>query len=191
MRFERVAQIKTANQVVRELQMVPKKALEIVNDFGTKIYCFDKDFKPSWIGLVDKCDTSEDKRSLNDTSLYYLKYKATFIHEIDLKEAENEKAYSTILHEFGHALDHALGNKNGEDCYLSYVEPKIYEGWQQDKGLDWYANLDPAEYFAQAFMAYCYTGLENYKPWSYREHTREELKLKDSDMFYFLKSLLA
>ncbi len=190
MRFERVAQIKTANQVLHELQRVPKKALKVVNDFGIKIYCFDKDFKPSRIGLCNKNDISDDGRLWDDTACYGLKYKAIFIHQHDFEEEKNEKDFSGIIHEIGHALDHALGNKLGKNNYLSHIESKIYTGWQNDKGLDCYANSDLAEYFAQAFMAYCYTGLENYKPWSYREHTKEELRIKDNDMFCFFKSLL-
>lgn len=188
--FDRVANLKTSSKVLNELEMIPSKALQILNEFGVKIYCFDNNFKPSCIGLIDRELVAEDGRSLNETSLYLPKHKAILIHDCDIEEEKNEIAFSTILHEIGHAFDHALGNKIGGNKFLSYIEPKIYEGWQNNKALDWYADINPCEYFAQAFMAYVNTGIGNYKPLSYREHTIEELKIKDSDMFYYLNSLL-
>jgi hypothetical protein len=70
------------------------------------------------------------------------------------------------------------------------TNPIILHGWKQQKGLDCYANIDPMEYFAQGFMAYMYSNLETYKPWSYREHTRQELKEKDSDLYYLIDNLV-
>lgn len=188
--FDRVAEFKTANQILNESKIIPKKAMEFVNDFGTKIYCFNENFKPSTIGLTDKEAMTDDGRKYDDTSSYWPKYNAIFIHQKDLEIERDEIAFSTIIHEFGHALDLALGNKLGKDTYLSCIEPGIFKRWRDSKALDYYGNINTVEYFAEAFMAYCYKGLENYKPWSYREHTISELKNKDSDMLYFFDSIL-
>lgn len=190
MQFERVADIKTANEVLNDINRIPTKALKIINEFGTKIYCFNKDFKPSWIGLIDKSEISSDGRHLNDTSLYLPDDRAILIHDSDLKEEVQEKAFSTTLHEIGHALDYALGYKEGYNYAISCFEDRIYKGWQNNKGLDWYANSNPQEYFAQAFMAYCYKDIPLYRPYSYREHTREELIEKDNKLYCYLKSIL-
>lgn len=189
MQFNRVANTETARRVLFELKKIPKGLLNITDEFGLQIYCFDKTLYPSYIGLIDKKLLSSDGRSYDDTAYYDPKYKSIFIYDTDFEDI-GEKAFSTILHEYGHALDDALGTQNDKNSWLSYIDSDIYKRWQQGKGLDWYANTNPLEYFAQAFMAYM-NDIGNYKSWSYREHTRRELKVKDTDMFDFFNALCA
>jgi hypothetical protein len=189
MRFVRVANNQTASKVLNDLKMIPQKLIDITSEFGTRIYCFNDRLKPSYIGLVDKDDKLNDGRSLDETSHYNHQKKAIYIFDYCIKDM-GEKAYSTIIHEYAHALDHALGCKIKQNEILSMVDAGIIKRWEKQKGLDCYANIDPLEYFAQAFMAYMYSNLETYKPQSYREHTRQELKEKDSDMYYYLKNLI-
>jgi hypothetical protein len=147
---------------------------------------FSKNYKPSWIGLLDKNDKFTDGRFVDETAAYFAKDKSIFIFEDDVKPYGKEKAFSTFLHEYGHALDHALGVSN----FISYLDDNIYRGYENQKGLDSYANLNSAEYFAQAFMAYT-QDKSTYKPWSYREHTRLELKQRDRNMFDYFKALIS
>lgn len=186
MQFNRIANIETAHKVLNELKVIPEKLLKITDEFGLQIYCFNKILYPSYIGLIDKNLLTSDGRSYDNTACYNPKYKSIFIYDTDFEDI-GEKAYSAILHEYGHALDNALSIKQGKDDWLSYIDQDIYKGWKQGKSLDWYANTNPLEYFAQAFMAYLYD--LNYNPWSYREHTKAELKEKDPNMFYYLQAL--
>lgn len=188
MKFNRVTDSETARIVLNELKVIPPKLIDITNEFGISVYCFNKNYKASWIGLCDKNEDLNDGRLIDEVSCYMPQYKAIIIYSPDIKDDEDEDAFSTIVHEYAHALDDALGNRNGKKDYLSYINTDIYKRWEQGKGLDCYANINPVEYFAQAFMAYIMD--KNYKPWSYREHTRQELKEKDGDMFYYLRDLL-
>jgi len=155
MRFVRVANAQTASKVLNDLKTIPQKLIDITNEFGTQIYCFNERFKPSYIGLAQEGDHLGDGRSLDEVSHYDHQEKALYI------------------------FDHC-----------SMIDPDIIKGWKKQKGLDCYANTNPREYFAQAFMAYMYSNLETYKPWSYREHTSQELKEKNSEMYYYLKNII-
>lgn len=189
MLFNRVANIDTARDVLNELKKIPQNLINITNEFGLQICCFNEKFKPSWIGLCDESALVSYNRNANETACYRHKKRCIWIFDKDFEDI-GEKAYSSIIHEFAHALDHALGHKMGKNNFLSMVDSNIFTGWEKKRGLDWYANINPLEYFAQAFMAYIYSDKETYKPWSYREHTQQELKEKDSDMFYYLKNLI-
>jgi hypothetical protein len=189
MRFVRVANAQTASKVLNDLKTIPQKLIDITNEFGTQIYCFNERFKPSYIGLVQEGDHLGDGRSLDEVSHYNHQEKALYIFDHCIEDI-GEKAFSTIIHEYAHALDRALGCRIKQNKYLSMVDPDIIKGWKKQKGLDCYANTNPREYFAQAFMAYMYSNLETYKPWSYREHTSQELKEKNSEMYYYLKNII-
>ena len=184
MRFNRVANINTANYTLERLKVVPKHLINIVREQGIQIYCFNEKLYPSYIGLDEK-SIYEDGRSSDETSCFIPSKKVIELFDWDCDE---EKGFSVALHEFAHALDYSLGMKIGKDNYLSCVEPKIYKGWQNNKALDWYADLNPCEYFAQAFMAF-FQDIPTYKTKSYRSHTKEELFLKDNDMYNVILNL--
>lgn len=185
MRFNRVANEHTANYMIDRLKVVPKHLIDLVTEQGIQTYCFNEKCYPSYIGLAEK-ETFDDGRTSDSISCFMSNKKAILLFDYD---CDDELGFSTILHEFGHALDYSLGIKSGNGTYLSYTNNNILEGFHQKKGLDWYANTDPCEYFAQAFMAFYEKGLSTYKPWSYRAHTREELFEKDNNMYNILLNL--
>ena len=188
MQFGRVANEHRANYMINKLKVVPKHLIDLVKEQGIKIYCFNEKCYLSYIGLADK-ETFKDGRTTDETSCFMPVEKAISVFDCDYFEEINELGFCTDLHEFGHALDYSLGAKLGSKYYLSWNNKDILKGWIHDKGLDWYANQNPHEYFATAFMAFYEKGLSTYKPWSYREHTREELFEKDNDMYRIIANL--
>jgi len=185
LRFGRVANDNTANYILEKMKVIPKHLIDIVKEQGIKTYCFNESCSPSYIGLREK-EIFEDGRTIDEAACFMSDKKAISLFDCDCDE---ELGYCTTLHEFGHALDYALGIKSGNKNYLSYADNIILKGWQKQRGLDWYANLNPQEYFAQAFMAFFQRNIPLYKSWSYRAHTKEELFLKDNDMFCILKEI--
>lgn len=185
MKFGRVANENTANYILEKLKVVPKHLIDIVDEQGIKIYCFNKNFYPSYIGLAEK-EAFEDGRTTDKTACFMGDKKVISLFDEDCNE---ELGFCGTLHEFGHALDYSLGIKLGNEGFLSHADKNIFKGWQKQKGLDWYANLNQCEYFAQAFMAFFQDDMPLYKPWSYRAHTKEELFLRDNDMYNLLLNL--
>jgi Mlc titration factor MtfA (ptsG expression regulator) len=187
MNFIRVANKETAIKTIKELEIITPKLINLTTQFGINTYCFDKQLYPSWIGLLKKSNTF-DGRSYDETACFLSWHKSILLYDWDFDESEY--AFSTVIHEYAHALDYTLGSMLKEDTFLSNIHPTIYNGWQKQRGLDCYANLNPREYFAQAFMAYFQKDKERYKPKKYYEHTCEELKEKDNDMYYFIDNLV-
>lgn len=183
--FRRVATDLTAEKTVNELKVIPKQLINIACQTGIEIYCFNKSCYPSWIGLMEK-DQFDDGRSTDDTACFLTDKKAIILYDWDMDE---EEGFSTVLHEFGHAIDYALGLRTGKGTFLSTIDSNIYSGWMKGNALDSYADINPREYFAQAFMAYYTNKLTTYKPWSYRAHTKEELFAKDNDMYMYLLNM--
>jgi hypothetical protein len=177
----------TAIKTINELRIIPQKLLDLTTQFGINTYCFNKQLYPSWIGLMKKSNTF-DGRSYDETACFLPWHKSILLYDWDFDESEY--AFSTAIHEYAHALDYSLGSILKSDIYLSEIHPIIQNGWKKQKGLDLYANLNPHEYFAQAFMAYFQKDKGRYKPKIYYEHTCEELKSKDSDMYYFIDALI-
>lgn len=188
MKFNRVANSETARKTMNELIKIPQKLIDLTTDFGIGIYCFDQTLYPSWIGLFENIVTLSHNRSIDNTACFSPYHKSIILYDWDFDESEY--GYSTTIHEYAHALDYVLGSKIRKNSYFSEINIDILKGWNQQKGLDWYANRNPHEYFAQAFMAYLYGDKEKYKPKIYFEHTRQELKLKDPDMYYILKNII-
>lgn len=186
-KFNRVGTTETARKVLNDLKIIPQHLLDITNEFGVNTYCFNKNIFPSWIGLLEKSNR-KDGRNNDETACFCPWSKSILIYDWDFDDSEI--AFSTTLHEYAHALDYALGSRIKHDSFLSEIHPDIQKGWKKQKGLDWYANLNEHEYFAQAFMAYFQQDKELYKPKIYYEHTCEELKEKDSNMFYLIKGLV-
>lgn len=192
MRFNRVANDKAAYYIVQSLEIIPQKIKRIVDETGMQIYCFNKGFKPSKIGLLSSSEVFEDGRSGNETSAFYAcgNVMCLFDEDIYFPVRNDEKAFSTVLHEYAHAVDHALAVKdNSRSFYLSCDNKFIRRGWEKHLALDEYADTNPAEYFAQAFMAY-FMDRTGYNPWSYREHTRSELMKRDRNMFDYIKAIV-
>ena len=187
MRFDRVANKETAIKTIKELEIIPQKLIDLTTQFGINTYCFNKQLYPSQIGLLNKINTP-DGRSFDETACFIPWRKAIALYDWDFDESEY--AFSTVIHEYAHALDYTLGSILKEDTFLSNINPIILNGWKKQKGLDWYANLNPHEYFAQAFMAYYQKDKYRYKPKIYYEHICEELKDKDDDMYYFIDNLI-
>lgn len=187
MLFNRVANANTARNILNELKIIPKHLLDITNQFGIHTYCFNEKLYPSWIGLFDKVNIA-DRRDYDKKACFSPNHKSIIIYDWDFDKSEY--AFSAVIHEYAHALDYALGSQYKEDAFLSEIDPDIQKGWKKNRGLDWYAKLNSLEYFAQAFMAYFQEGKELYKPKKYYEHTQQELKEKDPDMFYYLKNLI-
>lgn len=185
MKFGRVANESTAIDIKNELSIVPKHLINLVTQMGIQIFCFNESFTPSWIGVQKKI-TFDDSRTTDETACFLHDKKIISLFDCDV---DDELGFSTTLHEFGHALDFALAMKDGKKGFMTDNNKDIIKGWKKQKGLDWYANLNPCEYFAQGFMAYCQANIPLYNPRSYRAHTREELKEKDSDLFYYIQSL--
>lgn len=188
MKFIRVANSETARKTLNELKVIPQKLIDLTSDFGINIYCFNKKLYPSWIGLFQKWNTS-DGRNYDETACFSPYHKSIILYDWDFDESEF--AFSTVIHEYAHALDYVLGSKIKKDTYLSEIHPDILKGWKKQKGLDWYANLNPHEYFAQAFMAFFQEDKELYKPKVYYEHTKGELKEKDSNMYYLINNIVS
>lgn len=186
-KFNRVGTTQTARNVLNELKVIPQHLLNITDNFGIHTYCFNKIVYPSWIGLLEKSNT-KDGRDYDETACFCSWNKAILLYDWDFDESE--VAFSTVLHEYAHALDYALGSNIKKNTFLSDIHPDIQKGWKKQKGLDWYANLNEHEYFAQAFMAYFQQDKELYKPKKYYEHTYGELKEKDSNMFYLIKGIV-
>ena len=191
LRFNRVANDETARYIVKSLEIIPPKIKRLVDETGMQIYCFNKGFKPSAIGLLQPYSTFADGRSEDEISAFYAHGNVIcfFDEDVFYPEQNNEKAFSTVLHEYGHAVDHALAVRNDpESFFISYGNGTIREGWEKHKALDEYADTNPMEYFAQAFMAY-FMDRTRYIPWNYREHTRLELMRRGRNMFDYIKSL--
>ena len=192
MRFNRVANDETARYIVKSLEIIPPKIKRLVDETGMQIYCFNETFKPSGIGLLSPSEAySDDGRSENETSAFYAGGNITCLFDDDIYFSirNEEKAFSTILHEYGHAVDYALAQKEkSKNYFLSCDNNVIRKGWEKRFALDEYADKAPYEYFAQAFMAY-FNDMVGYKPWSYREHTRLELMQRDRNMFDYIKAL--
>lgn len=183
---------KKVYDVLNELNQLPKAVIRLIQEYGTKIYYLNKKYPASWIGLIEKGLNASCNRKLNEVSCHLSAQNALVIltdcmHEIDRTK---EQVFSVTLHELGHAFDMAAGCKFGYKDYLSIGNLDIQKRFNKGKGLDWYANTTPMEYFAQAFMAYFMQGKERYIPVSYREHRQEDLKEHDPDMFYFLDNLI-
>ena len=190
MRFNRVANDETARYIVQSLEIIPPKIKRLVDETGMQIYCFNEKFKPSEIGLLSPSATSFDGKPENEVSAFYADGNITCLFDEDIyfPVRNDEKAFSTVLHEYGHAVDYALALKNkSKYWYNSSDEESIYAGWEKHLALDEYADTSPAEYFAQAFMAY-FMDRVGYKPWSYREHTRLELMRRDRNMFDYMEA---
>jgi hypothetical protein len=187
-----VANDKTAHYIVKSLEIIPPRIKRLVDETGMQIYCFNEKFKPSTIGLLSSsAEFFDDGRSANEASAFYADGNVVCLFDKDVffSEQNSEKAFSTVLHEYGHAVDYALALKNkSKYWYNSSDDESIFAGWKKHLALDEYAETNPAEYFAQAFMAY-FNDLTGYKPWSYREHTRTELIQRDRNMFDYIKGL--
>jgi len=192
LKFNRVANDKTARYIIQSLEIIPPKIKRLVDETGMQIYCFNEGFKPSTIGLLSPSAAFfDDGRSANEISAFYAGSNITCLFDEDIyfQVRNNEKAFSTVLHEYGHAVDRALALKGRSKEWMnSDGDRNIITGWRKGYALDEYAAINPREYFAQAFMAY-FNNLIGYKPWSYREHTRLELMQKDRNMFDYLKEL--
>ena len=187
MNFSRVANKETAIKTIKELEIIPQKLIDLTTQFGVNTYCFNKQLYPSWIGLLEKRNIP-DGRSYDETACFIYWRKAIVLYDWDFNDSTY--AYSTVVHEFAHALDYTLGSILRKDTFLSNINPIILNGWKKQKGLDWYANLNQHEYFAQTFMAYFHKSNYRYKPKIYYEHNCEELKERDSDMYYFIDGLI-
>jgi hypothetical protein len=91
----------------------------------------------------------------------------------------------TVAHEFGHALDCALGG----GVYLSGVDPRIKRAFAQARRfVTPYAASGLDEYFAEALRAYVEVN-DPASPWP--AATRKRLQAVDSPMYEFVAEIFA
>jgi hypothetical protein len=133
MNFIRVANKETAIKTIKELEIIPQKLIDLTTHFGINTYCFDKQLYPSWIGLMKKSNTF-DGRSYDETACFLPWHKSILLYDWDFNESEY--AFSTVIHEYAHALDYTLGSTIKPDSFLSEINPIIKSGWLKQKGLD-------------------------------------------------------
>lgn len=164
-------------RILSKISLPIRKLVEL--DFGLAVYGFDNNLKPSWLGIRGEFDDSVAfGRAIEDCSCYAWDLRSILIHEKDLDEA-------TVFHEYGHALDWALGFRAGQNRPISSSLEEIIRAFKKGCALDWYAAINPQEYFATAFAAYI-NDLGD-RLGTFAAHTRAELKEKDPMMLKFFE----
>ena len=181
--YERVIRPEIARKINHMLDKIPQGIRQIVEfKYGAKIYICTRNYRGSFF-------TGEDydiESRLDDPDLLTLAHfsspeRAIFMYDFNIEEVERNQilAYDPFLHEYGHALDFALGEIS---CH------ELYEYCHQ-RGLDWYGNLNVYECFAEAFATYFLKPPENYKPRHWFEHLPTGLKRQNPVLYTFFKSL--
>ncbi|NPD47348.1 MULTISPECIES: tetratricopeptide repeat protein [unclassified Lentimicrobium] len=92
--------------------------------------------------------------------------------------------YNVAFHEFGHLIHWLFTPKQTLDLKSLYIKAK-----RGNYTLDWYADLNEREYFAQGIEAYLSTQKRPGLPAAFI-NTREDLIDKDIDLYHFIESLI-
>lgn len=152
---------RAAEFIRSELLVVPDHLLHMVSESGVRWYSLPSDDRYRFHAIY---------QSPAARSHYALDTRRVCL----IDELERDHGFSTVLHEFAHALDHVLDWASMRMTFRG--EP-----------LDWYAALNPRERFAQAFEAYHRDEREP-TPW-YAVHTRLDLRRQEPDLYAFLDGL--
>lgn len=92
--------------------------------------------------------------------------------------------YNVAFHEFGHLIQWLLTTEQNTELMHLYTKAKT-----EKRTLDWYADLNVQEYFAQGIEAYL-SEKKLPKQSDATNNTKQELLTRDIDLFNFIESLL-
>lgn len=194
--------LKDTSRVNDILVKYPEEQLQHAKDYGTKIYILKdnpgaNDLKPTDLGFDSKTEDGRDWNNVNGG--FNDGTKAMYLKESMLNRSD-DYARGTILHEFGHAIDHSYRNDPKYADKWSNKVDGLYQAANSNqpghKFVDGYAANDKYEFFAQSNEAY-YTDIkvpqdssnDNDIYYAIDNLNRDNLKNKDKGTYDFLENL--
>lgn len=172
-----------ANRIYYDIIKLPESLIDLIRDGGFQIYIVDRD--PKWIGIKG----SEDRIGEEYKYSCYCDY---INHLIVMNSQSFDPAdlFSTTIHEIAHALDHVITDTLKTNFWFmseDHIRFPVWDMYCNDNALDWYADINSREYFAQALEAYHQPERTKHYQSYYYEHTIDELAYKDPDLFRFIQ----
>lgn len=192
--------------VAKTLRNYPLSMMQKVKDQGVHIRILKDnpgpgDAKPSDLGFGDASGKTADGRSWNEVSGGYSEQTKTLYLKASILKDGSEYGPNTILHEFGHAVDHSY---RGDSRYAKTWSAKVDGLYADAKAgkpghafLDGYAAENKDEYLATSVGAYFnkqshWDDTSNDQDTAYwpDNENRARQQKKDPDMFAFLDAAM-
>lgn len=142
------------------------------------VWIWETPWLPSYYGIVEKgmrCGT----KLMDSNQVAWFNPDDCIIYMPDTMGNQ------VLLHEFAHLLDHALA----KDGFFYYTTSKDFHRlWKEGNPINWYAAVNPREYFAEGVTAYMLQDLQG-RTDDGRQVDRYGLKLRDPKLYALLESV--